>query len=196
MSGKVEIAKPYTARSALFAAWVGLCIVVGTYGSLSLPIGGYVSGFWPAMALQALGGLWFGGWGVTAASIFPLISDVIGEALPFYVALAVIPANIVQGGLTVLSFRALKADMRLKSAKDWAVWIIFGCILSNAGGAYLGSTAFVLTGLITWAAQPLFFFGWFIGNTWPAIIFGSLLLKVVTPFVQRSRLYVEAPDWW
>jgi hypothetical protein len=180
---------------SILAAWTGICIVVGAYGSMSLPIGGYVSGFWPAMALQAIGGMWFGMWGVIVAFLFPIISDAIGEAIPMYVAATLIPANFFQAWTVAWVFRRFKLNPELKTRKDWLAWILVGCILQNAIGATLGTTAFVLWGLFTWEAQPLFWAGWFVGNTWPAIVFGSLILKIATPFVKRTRVYVF-PDWW
>ena len=186
--------KDYSARGSMMAAWIGLCIVVGTYGSLALPIGGYVSGFWPAMALQAIGAIWFGWWGVIAAILFPLVSDAIGEALPVYVAATLAPANFFQAWIPGFVFRKLNLDPAVKDRKSLIWWIIL-VIIANLVGATLGTTAFVLWGLITWESQPLFWAGWFVGNTWPAIVFGPIILRVVTPFVERTRAYVY-PEWW
>lgn len=46
-------------------------------------------------------------------------------------------------------------------------------------------------GLITEAARPTALFGWFIGNSVPSLIFGSILLKYVSPMILRSKTFVK-----
>ena len=69
--------------------------VMGTLGTFGLPVGHNVSVFWPAMTLQAVGGLWFGGWGVLGGALFALLSNLItgGSLANLW---GFIPSNIVQ----------------------------------------------------------------------------------------------------
>jgi len=46
----------------MLALFTGIGIVVGTFGSLAVPIG-FVSAFWPGQAVQSIGSIWFGWWG-------------------------------------------------------------------------------------------------------------------------------------
>ena len=51
-------------------------IILGTLGTWSVPLGHGISAFWPAFVVQATGGAWFGGWGVLAAVLFPIFTNV------------------------------------------------------------------------------------------------------------------------
>jgi hypothetical protein len=45
--------------------------------------------------------------------------------------------------------------------------------------------------LITQAAQFVTFLGWFVGNTIPTLILGSLILKFVSPLVVRTKAFCK-----
>ena len=89
------------------------------------------------------------------------------------------------------AFRHFKAHPALKSGRDWGIWILWGAIVPNLIGAAWGSTMLVGFGLITQAAQLTTFLGWFIGNTIPTVILGSIVLKYVSPLVIRSKAFCK-----
>src|SRR4030042_7097250 len=93
------------------ALLIGIGFVVGAFGSISFPLGFGVNFFWTGIAVQQVGSIWFGLWGVIAGFIFPFFSNGIAGT-PFYVSLAYIPANLVQGLLPAWAFRFFKADHR------------------------------------------------------------------------------------
>lgn len=188
-----EVRKPGLIHVVMLALFIGIGIVVGTFGSLAIPIG-FVSAFWPGQAVQAVGGAWFGGWGVLASALFPFISNSISGSAPLPVSFAYLPANIVQGLCAAWAFRAFKADPRLTTVQDWVIWIVFGVILANLLGSLWGSYMLVVFGLITAQAWFVTWAGWFVGNTIPSIILGSILLKYVSPLVIRSKAFVKG--WW
>jgi hypothetical protein len=88
-----------------FTILVMVGTVVGTLGTIGMPVGFNVSAFWPAMTLQVVGGLWFGGWGVLGGVFFALLSNLLsgGSAANVW---GFIPANILQSGLTAFFFGA------------------------------------------------------------------------------------------
>lgn len=174
----------------MMALFIGIGIVVGTLGSLAIPIG-FVSLFWPGQAVQALGGIWFGAWGVIAGMFFPFISNALSGSAPIPVSAAYLPANFLQGFLAAAGFRWLKADPRLRTWRDWAVWVVIGVLAANFLGAFWGTYILTWFGLITEAARPTALFGWFIGNSVPSLIFGSILLKYVSPMILRSKTFVK-----
>ena len=170
--------------------FTGIGIVVGTFGSLAVPLG-FVSAFWPGQAVQSIGAIWFGWWGGIAAGLFPLISNSLSGSAPLPVSIAYLPANILQGMIAAWAFRHYKANPTLQTQRDWTVWIVGGALVPNLVGAAWGSTMFFAFGLITQAAQLTTFFGWFIGNTIPTIILGSIVLKYVSPLVMRSKAFCK-----
>ncbi|ODR80595.1 hypothetical protein BG842_04015 [Haladaptatus sp. W1] len=175
------------------ALFIGIGIVVGTFGSLAVPIG-FVSAFWPGQAVQAVGAVWFGGWGIIAGTIFPVISNTISGSAPLPVSLAYLPGNAVQAGLAAWAMKRFNAHPALKTRRDWAIFIVFGVIAANFVGSLWGSGILLAFGLITSQAWPVVWVGWWIGNTIPGIIFGGILLKFVSPVIIDSKAFVK--NWW
>lgn len=175
------------------ALLIGIGAVVGAFGSFSLPLGFGVNFFWPAIAVQNVGGIWFGAWGAIAGSLFPIISNGI-TGTPVYVSLAYIPANFMQAFLPALAFRYFKADPRLEKGRDWAIFLI-SITLANIFGA-LWSPLVVLRGfgLLTAESVPVFIWGWFAGNEIAGIIFGVILLKALSGVVMETNAFVKR--WW
>jgi len=185
-----EVRKPGTIHIAVFALLIGVGAVAGAFGSLAIPLGFGVTGFWPGVAVQAVGSIWFGLWGVIAGGLFPFISNSLAGA-PLYVSVAYLPSNIVQGLVPLLAFKYLRLDPRLRSIKDYIGYILFAVVINNVLGASWAVTALQYFGLITVGSVPLFFSGWTIGNGVPSLIFGIILLKALSPIIIRSRAFCK-----
>ena len=185
-----ESRKPGIVHVVMLALFTGIGIVVGTFGSLAVPLG-FVSAFWPGQAVQSIGAIWFGWWGGIAAALFPLIANSLSGSAPLPVSIMYLPGNLLQGMIAAWAFRYFKTDPSLKTQKDWTIWIVFGAILPNLVGAAWGSTTLVAFGLIHQAAQLTTFLGWFIGNTIPTVILGSLVLKFVSPLVVKTKAFCK-----
>lgn len=172
------------------ALLIGIGAVVGAFGGFALPLGFGVNFFWPGIAVQNVGAIWFGAWGVIAAALFPIISNGI-TGTPVYVSLAYIPANAMQAFLPALFFRLFKADPRLNKGRDWGIFLL-AITLGNIFGA-LWSPLIVLKGfgLLTAESVPLFIWGWFAGNEIAGIVFNFILLKALSPVVIQSRAFVK-----
>ena len=186
------------------ALLIGIGAVVGAFGGFTLPLGFGVNFFWPGIAVQNVGGIWFG---LSGPQPRPptCCSAAIGDArvlrptanspsitgTPIYVSLAYIPANAIQSLLPAWAFRQFKADPRLRSGRDYGIFLA-AITISNILGA-LWSTLVVLRGfgLLTTESVPLFIWGWFGGNEIAGIIFGIILLKALSPVVIRSRAFVK-----
>jgi len=172
------------------ALLIGIGFVVGSFGSISFPLGFGVNFFWTGIAVQQVGSIWFGAWGVIAGAIFPFFSNAIAGT-PFYVSLAYIPANAVQSFLPAWAFRRFKCDPRMKSGRDYLI-LLAAMIVSSAFGA-LWSPLVVLRsfGLLTAESVPLFIWGWFGGNLVAGIVFNFILLKALSGVVIRTPAFVK-----
>ena len=177
----------------ILALLIGIGFVVGAFGSISFPLGFGVNFFWTGIVVQQVGSIWFGMWGVIAGSIFPFFSNAIAGT-PFYVSLAYIPANFVQGFLPAWAFRNYKADPRLKTSRDYLI-LLAAMIVSSAFGA-LYSPLVVLRGfgLLTTDSLPLFIWGWFGGNVVAGVVFNFILMKALSGVVIRTPAFVK--KWW
>ena len=185
-----EVRKPGIVHIVMLALFTGIGIVVGTFGSLAIPIG-FVSAFWPGQAIQAVGSVWYGMWGGIAAFVFPLISNAMSGSAPLPVSLAYIPANFVQGMAAAWAFRYFKCHPALKSGRDWLMFTVFGIIIANIFGAGWGSSVLRVFGLITPDSHLVVFGGWFIGNSVASWILGVLLLKFLSPLVLRTKAFCK-----
>lgn len=181
---------PGIAHIVIVALFSGIGIVVGTFGSLAVPLG-FVTAFWPAQAIQSVGSIWYGMWGGIASVVFPIISNAMSGSAPLPVSLAYIPGNFFQGMLAGIAFRMLKADPRLQSVRDWVVFFIFGVVACNVVGAAWGSSVLRYFGLITPDAQMTVFVGWALGNGVPSFVLGVLLLKYISPLVIKTRTFCK-----
>ena len=172
------------------ALLIGIGFVVGAFGSISFPLGFGVNFFWTGIAVQQVGAIWFGAWGVIAGAIFPFFSNAIAGT-PFYVSLAYIPANAVQAFLPAWAFRRFKLDPRMKSARDYLI-LLAAMVVSSAFGA-LWSPIVVLQGfgLLTTESLPLFVWGGFGGNMVAGIVFNFILLKALSGVVIRTPAFVK-----
>ena len=188
-----ERRQPGIVHVVMLALFIGIGIVVGTLGSLAIPIG-FVSAFWPGQAVQAVGGIWFGGWGVLAGMFFPFVSNALSGSAPIPVSAVYLPANFLQAFLGAFAFRTLKADPRLLTTRDWVIWIVFGVLVANLLGAFWGTYVLTWFGMITPTSRITALLGWFFGNSIPSLIFGSILLKYVSPMVIRSKAFTKG--WW
>lgn len=175
------------------ALLIGIGFVVGAFGSISFPLGFGVNFFWTGIAVQQVGSIWFGAWGVLAGTIFPFFSNAVAGT-PFYVSAAYIPANLLQAFLPAWAFRNFKADPRLRSGRDYGI-LIGAMLISSAIGA-LWSTLVVLRsfGLLTADSVPIFIFGWFAGNVLAGLVFNIILLKALSGVVIRMPAFVK--KWW
>lgn len=190
---KGERRSPGVIHIVILALLIGIGFVVGAFGSISFPLGFGVNFFWTGIAVQQVGAIWFGGWGVLAGAIFPFFSNAIAGT-PFYVSAAYIPANFVQAFLPAWAFRYFKADPRLKSSRDYLI-LLAAMIVSSAFGA-LYSPLVVLKGfgLLTADSTPLFIWGWFGGNVVAGLVFNFVLLKALSAVVIRMPGFVK--KWW
>ncbi len=175
------------------ALLIGIGFVVGAFGSITFPLGFGVNFFWPGIAIQQVGAIWFGAWGAIAAAIFPFFSNAIAGT-PFYVSLAYIPANFVQAFLPAWAFRKFKADPRLNSWRDYIILLV-AMLVADAFGA-LWSPLVVLRsfGLLTTGSLPLFIWGWFGGNLIAGLVFNFILMKALSSVVIRTPTFVK--KWW
>jgi hypothetical protein len=187
---KGEVRKPGIVHIVALALFTGIGIVVGTFGSLAIPIG-FVSAFWPGQAIQAVGSVWYGMWGGLAAFIFPLISNAMSGSAPLPVSLAYIPGNFVQGMAAGWIFRQLKLNPSLKFGRDWLWFTLVGILAANAFGALWGTTVLRIFGLITPSAQPVAWAGWFLGNSVASWVLGVIMLKFLSPLVVKTKAFCK-----
>ncbi|WP_196600549.1 diguanylate cyclase family protein [Pectinatus frisingensis] len=185
-----EIRKSGLSHFVMMALFTGVGVVVGTFGSIAIPMG-MVSAFWPGQAIQSVSCIWYGGWGAISAVVFPIISNAIAGSAALPISIAYIPGNLAQGIFAGIAFRKMNCDPRLRSFKDWLVFLLFGTVLANIIGAAWGNFVLYLFGMITPNAIPVSFLGWFIGNSVASGILGIIMLKYLSPLVMKTKTFCK-----
>ncbi|NMB79369.1 MAG: hypothetical protein GYA23_09800 [Methanomicrobiales archaeon] len=146
---------------------------------------------YPAAAVMILFTLWFGGYGAIAAYIGTLIGAgfLAREAFVQHPQVAILwaVATLVQVLIPLIAVRAFEVDITMEHTRDWSHIILFGVIINNIIGAAWG--AFTLA-LLTPDTMMSVFSTWLIGNVIVCLLIVPLGLKLFTPKIQKSRLFI------
>lgn len=165
--------------------------LLGTLGTFSLPIGSGISQFWPGIMVQAVGGIWFGGWGVLAGTIFPIFSNLLTGGGAVHV-IGFTPANVVQGLIPAVAFRHFHMSPHIPGGKGLAFYALWGAVLPSIAGAILGVTALVLAGEADLFRDfPRLAGVWALANTFSSLLLGVPTLWVLTPLWEDAELLVR-----
>jgi PAS domain S-box-containing protein len=168
-------------------------IVLGTLGTWSWRLGHGFSAIWPALVVQVAGGIWFGGCGVLAAVLFPMVSNaLVHDGLTGI--LGYIPANIAQGLLPAWAFRHFRMDPAIPGRKGVQFYFLWGAIVPSAAGALLGVAAVVMFGEDSWGAFPWLFLKWAVPHAIVSAVIGIPVLRIFTPLWRDLGLLVVG--WW
>jgi len=147
-------------------------------------------GLYFAAAFMIVFTLWFGGWGVIAAYIGCYIGAGMFAGIPYKVNLYWSLADVWQVLIPLIAFKKLKADINLKTKRDFVIFLAFGLILNNIAGAVWGATTLAIGGVTSWNNVPPIFLDWFTGNLIVTILITPLLLRYATRYIQKVGLYV------
>lgn len=177
-------------------------ILVGSFSSLSFTVANEadpgspafgVNYFWVGIAVQQVGGIWFGAWGVLAGMIFPIFSNAVTKA-SVLVSLAYLPANFVQSFLPAWVFRKFKLDPGLNSTRDY-IYLVLSMLISNLFGALWSVFALVVVlGQLDRSQALNSFVGWFGGNLLAGVIFNFILLRALSGVISTRDYFVRR--WW
>lgn len=167
--------------------------LLGAFSSVSFPLAWGVNFFWLGIVVQQVGAIWFGMWGVLAGVIFPFFSNKAAGA-PFLVSLAYLPANFIQGFLPAWAFRHYEASPRLAHHRDYVVLVLSILVADALGALWAPFIALRRLHLVNPETVSLFVLGWFGGNLTAGLVFNILILRVLSPLVMRSAVFVRR--WW
>lgn len=186
--------RPGKAQILLILLWSSIAVLVGELGTFSIPLVEQASLFWPAMVFQTVGGLWFGGPGILAAMIFPLVSNALG-GFPWPQNLAWISGNFIQGSLLRFCFQYKGWDPSLPTGREIWAFILIGAVLSNVLGVL---ATMILLGLtpygLPWSESLRYGATSIVGNGLPCILLGIPLLRFFSPLVIPSPFFF--PRLW
>ena len=150
-----------------------------------------VSSMYFAVAFMIVFALWYGIWGAFSAYLGCIIGAGILADVPFSLNVAWSLADLWQVVIPLAAFAYFKVNIRMRTKRDIAIFVIFACVLNNLVGALWGSLMLITNGVIQWTEFFVTFEGWFIGNLIATLVIIPLLLRYITPYVQQTRSYVQ-----
>ncbi len=175
--------------TAIMAGVLGVMIL---YAAITTTIVPGVAAVYPATAFEVVFGCWFGVWGGIAAYIGLIIAGTYAGWFPLPLGIVLALSDFSAAVIPAAAFRLLKGDVGLKGGRDWAIYIVFGIVLSTVPGSIYYNLINLYIGWIpSWEAFWVGVISWNLGNFLVNTIIGIPLLKVVTPYVKRAGLYVE-----
>jgi len=151
--------------------------------------GGVVSWFYIAVAFMILFTLWFGAYGAIAAYVGTLVGSgvLVSDTLARHPEIAIIwaIAGLLQVLIPLVAVRSFDVNLSMESPRDFTYIFLFGVIINNLVGAAWATWTLSLAGMGT------VFSTWFIGNAIVCILIVPLALRILTPRVQKSKLFVK-----
>ena len=167
-----------------FLAWISVKLIPAAGGSVSLV---YI-----AVAFMILFTLWFGAYGAIAAYVGTLLgSGLLGsDAFSQHPEIALVwaIAGLLQVLIPLVAVRSFEVDLSLENPRDLTYVLLFGVIVNNIVGAAWGAWTLAL-------AEPVnlgsVFATWLIGNIIVTILIVPVVLKRLTPRIQKSRFFVK-----
>ena len=181
---------PITLKIAILTLVTIANIVLARFAALSTSNVAGVVTFYFAVAFMIAFTLWFGVWGAVAAYVGCVIGSGIPAGLPISVNLYWSLADLWQVLIPLAAFWLLRADVGLRSKRDFAVFAVFGLFLNNLVGALWGSAVFVLSGKFLAADFATLFSNWFLGNLVVTVLITPLLLRFVTPVITKKGWFM------
>jgi len=155
---------------------------------------GVIAYVYIAVAFMILFTLWFGAYGAIAAYVGTLISGVLTTATLMnnpVIAIIWAVSGVLQVLIPLAAVRMFDVDLTMTHTRDWTIIILFAVLINNAVGAAWG-VAFL--SLLTPVDFTGAFLTWLIGNIIVTILIVPLALRLFTPKIQKSKLFVK--QYW
>jgi hypothetical protein len=153
---------------------------------------GMISWLYIAVAIMILLTLWFGAYGAIAAYVGTLAgagllaSDTFASNYAIAIVWAI--AGLLQVLIPLVAIRSFEVDLLLENRRDWMILLLFGVVINNAVGAAWGTWTLSLAQTVNMSAV---FATWLIGNIFVTILIVPLALRLFTPKIQKSKLFVK-----
>lgn len=133
--------------------------------------------------------LWFGGWaglGAFFGTIFA--SPFYGQGYDLGVLYGL--CDLIVPFVGAIAIRKLKADIGLRNAKSFVIFVVFGTVVNVLIEAFFGNLVSYAVGFYTLQfALTAGLFAWFTGSFSGTLVIGGILLRTLTPYFEKSPLY-------
>ena len=182
----------------LYGLWIFLLLfvaglILGSLATIAVPIGHGISGFWTALVVQVVGGIWFGGWGVLAAGLFPICSNMVVH-VGLNSILGFTPANFCNAFIPAWAFRHFSVNPAIPGRKELLFYLVWGAVVPAVVGGMLSSALLVFLGEARWENYPILVVKWAVPNSLLSIVIVMPVLRELTPLWRDLGVLVSG--WW
>lgn len=179
-----------------YAVAAGVYTILSWLGVIALPVGIVsVSALFVAIGFGIPFAMWFGGWGLLIGYIGSFIGAGVLAGTPVLLTIPFALVDWIQLGIPLIAYRTLSQRFGLDplgkdvyTLKGFIFFLIFAVIVPNALGAFYGVTILRWGGLVPPDAYWPAITAWWIGNMIVTIIIAPILLRVLTPVIERFGL--------
>jgi len=179
-----------------YAVAAGIYTILSWLGVIALPVGIVsVSALFVAIGFGIPFAIWFGGWGLVIGYIGSFIGAGILAGTPVLLTIPFALVDWIQFGIPLVAYRLLAPRFGLHplgkdvyTLKGFAFFAVFAAIIPNGLGALYGISILYLGGLVPPDAFGAAVSAWWIGNMVVTIIIAPILLRVLTPVIERYGL--------
>jgi len=179
-----------------YAVAAGIYTILSWLGVIALPVGIVsVSALFVAIGFGIPFAIWFGGWGLVIGYIGSFIGAGILAGTPVLLTIPFALVDCIQFGIPLVAYRLLAPRFGLHplgkdvyTLKGFAFFAVFAAIIPNGLGALYGISILYLGGLVPPDAFGAAVSAWWIGNMVVTIIIAPILLRVLTPVIERYGL--------
>jgi hypothetical protein len=191
---------PITVASLVtIALAAGVYTILSWLGVVGLPMGFVgVSALFIAIGFGIPFVIWFGAWGLLIGYIGSFLGAGLLSGIPFLIDIPYAAVDLIQFGVPLLAYRLLAPRFGVHplgkdvfTGKGFVFFLLFCCIIPNGLGALYGISILTSVGFIPPDAFGISVLGWWVGNMISSLIIAPILLRTVTPIIERYGLAVH-----
>lgn len=184
------------ARLVTVAVAAGVYTVLSWLGVIGLPIGIVgVSALFVAIGFGIPFVIWFGFWGLLIGYVGTLIGAGLLSGVPLLLAIPFALVDVIQFGVPLLAYRGLAGRFGVDpvgkdvySVRGFLFFLVSGVVVPNGLGALYGIAVLSAGGLVPPDAFWPGVIGWWVGNMLVTAIVAPILLRGLTPVIERYGL--------
>lgn len=176
---------------ALFFLLVCINALVAKFVVFSFNFAPGTAYLYVVIAFMVVFALWFGMYGAIAAYVGCFIGAGLLSGIPPDINVIWSLTDFWEAFIPLIAFRTLGCDPAIRSRRDFIVLILSGVIFNNVAGAVWGTGVLALGGEIAWDSFIQVCSVWLVGNIIVCIILVPVMLRFITPFLEKHELYVK-----
>lgn len=179
-----------------YAVAAGVYTILSWLGVIALPLGIVsVSALFVAIGFGIPFAIWFGGWGLLIGYIGSFLGAGILAGTPVLLAIPFGFVDWIQFGVPLVAYRVLAPRLGLHplgkdvtSRKGFLFFLVFAVVIPNGLGSLYGIAVLYAGGLVPPGAFWPGVMAWWIGNMIVTVIIAPVLLRMLTPVIERFGL--------